>query len=536
MPPAVESPARALRRLLHAGRCSYLLEAHNALSARIAAESGAPGIWASSLTLSCSFGVPDHGELTMSQALDVLESMTSRVTVPVLFDGDTGYGHFRHFQQLVRRLERRRVAGVCIEDKAFPKQNSFLEGERQPLAPAEEFCGKLRAGLAAREDPDFVVVARTEALVAGLGLEAALERAERYVDAGADAVLVHSKAPTFAEAQAFLARFSRRVPVLCVPTTYYATPPEAFEAAGVALVVWANHLLRASIAAMRRAAERIHATGTARDVEDEVAALPDVFRLQDAQGPQDLERAYGRAPRRAVVLAASRGDDGLAVLTRDRPKCMIPVGGEAVLDKLVRNLRHEQVLDLTVVGGYRADALPRAGVQVAVNERWETTGEVGSLAVAAERLEGDVVIAYGDVMFKRWILHELLASAAPLTVVVDGSGRILPGKPADRVRASAPPPACYDEREYRLEDVRPDLPADDTHGEWIGLLRAQGEGPGQLRDALRALLAEPGGERLSLDALLRRVVAGGAPVRVLYVNGGWADIDTLVDAARGGLP
>ena len=140
------SPRRSLRALMTRPGGAYLLEAHNAVSARIAFEAGVPGLWASSLTLSCAQGVRDNSEMTMTEALQVLEAMTTSVPCPVLFDGDTGYGTFGHFQQLVKRLCARSVAGVAIEDKVFPKTNSFLRSEQQELAPIDEFCGKIRAG------------------------------------------------------------------------------------------------------------------------------------------------------------------------------------------------------------------------------------------------------------------------------------------------------------------------------------------------------------------------------------------------------
>ena len=165
-----------------------ILEAHNALSATIVEEAGIRGLWASSLTLSGAAGLRDNSELTMTEVLETLESITAKVEIPILFDGDTGYGQFSHFQQLVRKLCIRRVGGVCIEDKVFPKTNSFLRSEGQELAPTEEFAGKIRAGKDAQTDPEFIVAARTEALIVGLDTAAAIDRAERYVEAGADAV------------------------------------------------------------------------------------------------------------------------------------------------------------------------------------------------------------------------------------------------------------------------------------------------------------------------------------------------------------
>ncbi len=527
------TPARRLRALLGSPSCECLLEAHNAVSAAIVQEAGLPGIWASSLTLSSSFGLRDDGLLTMTQALEILESMTARVAIPVLFDGDAGYGDYAHFQQLVQRLGARRVAGVCIEDKAFPKRNSFVGGEQQELAPVEEFCAKLRAGCDARADADFVVVARTEALISGLGLDEALRRAERYAEAGADAVLVHSKAPSFAEVAEFMRRWDGRAPVVCAPTTYYATPPEAFQHAGVSLVLWANHLMRAAVDAMQRVARRIRATGSARDVEETIAPLAELLRLHGTDDRRQLAHQYGPEPRRrGVVLAASSGAE-LLPLTADRPKCMIPISGRPVIEKVVQHLRAEGVREIGVVRGYRPEALQLAGVTFFDNPRWAETGELWSLAAAEALLQGDVVIAYGDVLLKRYILHELLASPASLTVVVDGSRACLQtGRPADRVRVSAPPPARYDERDFFLQEVSSAIPDDRTDGEWVGLLRTQGQGTLALRNALRALLARPEGERLAMDALLNELSRQGEAIRVLYIWGDWADIDVLSDVTQ----
>jgi phosphoenolpyruvate phosphomutase len=528
------TPAARLRELLASPRPEYLLEAHNALSAKIAEEAGMAGLWVSSLTLSASYGLRDNSEITMTQALDVLESMSARVQIPILFDGDTGYGEFRHFQLLVERLERRGIAGVCIEDKQFPKTNSFLRSEAQELAAADEFCAKLRAGADARRDADFAIIARTEALITGLGLREAIARAERYAEAGADAILVHSKASTFAEVQAFVAAFRGRVPVVCVPTTYYGTPHELFERAGISLVIWANHLMRAGVAAMQRVAQRLAAGRSAREVEDEIAPVAELFRLQDEPGLAVRGQRYATAhPQRAVILAASRGE-GLDDLTLDRPKCMIPIAGASSLERLVQHLRAEGVREICAVRGYQPGAVALPGLRCVDNPRWEETGEVGSLAAARAELDGDVVIAYGDVIFKRYVLHELLACEAELAIVVDASRAFLEHKRrVDRVGVSGRPEATFDDHAYQLLAIGGELSDAEADGQWIGLLRARGAGTRALADALARMLAAPGGERADMAALLRELLRAGAAIRVLYVHGDWIDINSLADVAVG---
>jgi phosphoenolpyruvate phosphomutase len=143
---AVATRSARLRAMLTSPQLEFLLEAHNGLSARIVRESGFKGIWASGLAISAQFGVRDNNEASWTQVVDMLEFMVDASDLPILLDGDTGYGNFNNLRRLVRKLEQRGVAGVCIEDKQFPKTNSFLHGARQPLADVEEFAGKIAAG------------------------------------------------------------------------------------------------------------------------------------------------------------------------------------------------------------------------------------------------------------------------------------------------------------------------------------------------------------------------------------------------------
>jgi phosphoenolpyruvate phosphomutase len=182
-----------LKQLLQSPQTEFILEAHNGLAARIVEEAGFKGIWGSGLALSAQHAVRDNNELSWTQVVNILEFMSDATTIPILLDGDTGYGDFNNMRRLVRKLEQRDIAGVCIEDKLFPKTNSFIQGERQELEDIETFCGKIQAGKDAQRDDDFCIVARVEALIAGWGLDEALRRGEAYRRAGADAILIHSK-------------------------------------------------------------------------------------------------------------------------------------------------------------------------------------------------------------------------------------------------------------------------------------------------------------------------------------------------------
>jgi len=214
---------------------------------------------------------------------------------------------------------------------------------------------------------------------------------------------------------------------------------------------------------------------------------------------------------------------------------MISIGGVPAVEKMLRSLRAEGIRDISIVRGYCPEALAPSGVECLDNPRFDTTGELVSLATARPAIKDDVVIAYGDVIFKRYILHELLSSDAPITIVVDGSRSFVElGRTADRVQVSGPPPAVYDDREFHLVKMADDLPDERADGEWVGMMRARGEGTQRLLEALDEIMAQPEGEQADMAALFNRLVERDPrAVRVVYIEGDWIDINSLQDVARG---
>ena len=522
-----------LRQMLHSAELEFLMEAHNGLSARIVCEAGFKGIWASGLTISAQFGVRDNNEASWTQVVDMLEFMADASDLPILLDGDTGYGNFNNMRRLVRKLEQRGIAGVCIEDKQFPKTNSFLNGERQPLADIEEFVGKIAAGKDTQQDANFSIIARVEALIAGWGMDEALRRAEAYRLAGADAILIHSKLSKPDEIVTFAKEWARRAPLVIVPTRYYSTPTEVFRQSGISTVIWANHLVRAAAAAMQAVAREICESQTLVNVEDRIVSVNEIFRLQDADEYSAAERIYlanSGAPRAAVVLAASRGS-GLEALTTERPKVMLPIAGKPLLRWLVDGFKKESINDITVVGGYRADAIDTAGIKLVVNERYAESGELSSLDCAIETLDSDAVISYGDLLFRSYVLRDLLESKAEFSVVVDslmtgGSNRTVRdfaycSRGDDRGLFGTP---------VLLERVSSAADAERAaQGRWIGLLNVSRAGLPKLKAAMEKLRGQGHFDALDMPALLNALIAGGSEIEVLYVHGHWRGVNDLDD-------
>lgn len=272
------SKNQRLRAMITSPELNFLMESHNALSAKIAEQAGFQGLWASGLTISASLGLADRNEASWTQVIDVVDFITDHVDIPVLLDGDTGFGNYHNVIRLVKKLCQKHVSGVCIEDKVFPKMNSFL-GEKQQLADIGDFCSKIMAAKDTQLDDDFVIVARTEALISGFGMAEALKRAEAYRLAGADAILIHSRQSNADEIITFAAEWANRSPLVIVPTKYYATPTETYREANISTIIWANHSLRAAIVAMRNTVHQIFEQQSIATIENEIASLEDVFAL-----------------------------------------------------------------------------------------------------------------------------------------------------------------------------------------------------------------------------------------------------------------
>lgn len=522
-----------LRNMITSTDLEFIMEAHNGLSARIVEEAGFKGIWGSGLSLSAAMGVRDNNEASWTQVLEVLEFMSDVTSIPILLDGDTGYGNFNNMRRLVRKLEQRDIAGVCIEDKLFPKTNSFL-GDAQPLADMDEFCGKIKAAKDTHKDDDFVVVARLEGFISGWGLSDVLVRAEAYRNAGADALLVHSKKSNPSDIDAFMAEWGDRLPVVIVPTKYYSTPTDHFRKQGISLVIWANHNVRSAIKAMRATSARIFAEESLASVEGSVATVSDIFHLQGADELEDAEKKYLPTSGKnynAIVLAASQGER-FGDLTRDVPKALLRANGVPILGSQLDAFNRMGITRVTVVRGYRKEAIAFPGITTVDNDDHASTKELYSLYMARDALRENTVVSYGDILFKDHILHELLNSESEITIVVDADCDF-DGGYTDFVQNDKPYTRSAFNSPVCLVKMSSELPRDSVHGEFIGLWKVNRKGAAAVKSALERL-AEHADFRTMRMADLFNELARDAGVSVIYTKGAWMDIDSIVDLTRAG--
>ncbi len=283
----------SLRDKLDPSKPALAMAAHSPLSALLAEEAGFDAIWASGFELSALHAVPDANILSLGTAIDSVRSMAGRVATPVVADIDTGFGNAVNVAYVVPQFVAAGAAAVVMEDKTFPKDSSLRPGGRQQLVPVEEFQGKIEAARAGARGA--LVVARTEALIAGQGQAEALKRGAAYAEAGADAILIHSKQKTPEEIVAFCQAWDGRVPLVLVPTSYPQLDLKAIAALGkVGLVICGNHAIRAAVAGMRVTFARIRAEGSIAGVESAIASVQEVFDLQGDAAMRALEQQFLR--------------------------------------------------------------------------------------------------------------------------------------------------------------------------------------------------------------------------------------------------
>jgi phosphoenolpyruvate phosphomutase len=489
----------------------------------------------------------------MTEMLEAVKRMVAAVELPVIADCDNGFGNAINVMRTVEEYERAGVAGVCIEDNVFPKRCSFYPGVRRELVAVDEHASKIRAAKDACRGGDFVTIARTEALIAGWGKQEALKRARAYAEAGADAVLVHSKSSSFDELREFSESWDGPCPLVAVPTTYAGTTAAELAARGFKMVIFANQALRAAVAAMRGVLRTLRADGYPAAVEKEVVPLEDIYGLVGLRTLQENERRFltpGGRSVTAVIIAAGFTPD-LMPLVEDRPKGMLDIKGQTILERQVRALNDCGIKDIVVVRGYRKEQIQLPNLRYYDNDRFLDTGEAQSLFLAEPELRSRFVFLYGDIVFDPAILEKLLKARDDITVVVDRAwadygeqrAEVAARTRPDLVVTRRPPLGGYrflppDER-TTLVRIGQKLDPTEADGEFIGLAMFSEEGAELLRRVYAEVRGQRGRfheaesvEKAAFTDLIQELIDRGHDVACIDTYKGWMEIDTFEDYRR----
>ena len=528
------------RSLLNSPKLEFLLEAHNGISAKIAEESGFKGLWAGGLAIAAQYGVRDSNEASWTQVLEVLEFMSDATSIPIMLDGDTGYGNFNNVRRLVQKLEQRGIAAVCIEDKLYPKTNSFIDGNKQELANIDEFCSRIKAGKDAQKDDEFSIITRVEAFIAGWGLDEAIKRAEAYRQAGSDGILIHSSKSEPSEIIAFKNEWGDRLPVIIVPTKYYSTPTEIFSQVGISIAIWANHMIRSSIESMQQTAASIIQKKSVVALEDKIASVSEIFRLQGVSELLEAEEMYLPKKQKAtsaIILAASRGS-AMGSLTEERPKAMLKVKERPILRHIVDVYNSHGIKNITVVRGFQKDAIDLPQLSYADNDNFSKTDELVSFekALLEVDLVQDLFVSFGDVLFKPYLLQLMDDFQDEVVIVVDTQWQdsVNKERAADYVHCSEPHSRDSYSHEIFLKDSKEDMDPNMIHGEWMGVVKFSNKMVPALKQAMQKLKVSSDFDVAKFHDLFSFLVSEGHNIRIVYTTGHWLDIDTVEDLLEAG--
>tara|TARA_B110001454_G_scaffold113935_1_gene106716 strand:+ start:8043 stop:8942 length:900 start_codon:yes stop_codon:yes gene_type:complete len=272
--------AEQLRSKLEENTILKIGGAFDAMSAKLVELSGFDAIWAGSFAISATHAVPDASIMTMTEFLQVSKNMSDSCNIPIIADCDTGFGGPSNVSHLVKQYEKVGVAGISIEDKIFPKQNSLLENGKQELLGQKEFAAKIIAAKESKINQNFMIIARTEALIANLGVDEAIKRSNAYENAGADAILIHSKKNTPDEIFEFCDSWEGSIPLVVVPTSYGSVTINELISHKIKMVIYANQSLRISHKSMFRLLKKLKNANSLDDVDEEISDMSEIFELQ----------------------------------------------------------------------------------------------------------------------------------------------------------------------------------------------------------------------------------------------------------------
>ena len=410
-----------------------IVGAHDGLGAKLIGESGFDGVWASGLEISASYGLPDANILTMSEYLERAIEMNEATSLPVIADCDTGYGNVNNVIHMVEKYEKAGIAAVCIEDKLFPKVNSFVEG-RQDLADIEEFCGKIRAVKNTQKNPDFMIIARVEALIAGWGMKEALKRATAYSESGADAILIHSKKKDNKEILEFCKKFKKKIPIVVVPTTYPKFNEKEMPKHGIKMVIYANHVLRSTIKAVSETLKILNRKGELASIEKKIVPLETVFDLQGMKILKSNEKNYlktSMSNTQLLIPAAGQPPDiskNLEIkkidkfIAKNYPIALLKIKDKAILEMNIENARLNNLEKIKIITGYKSELFDKyknvKNLKIVNNANFKRTSQMDSVAIGLDPNLNSIVI-FSDILFEKDIVQRLISKNYDISLAID---------------------------------------------------------------------------------------------------------------------
>ena len=409
-----------------------IIEAHNGLSALVGERARVnqkneliefDGFWESSLTDTASKGMPDAEIVGYDSRLHTIDEILNVTTKPVIVDGDTG-GSPSQFEYLVRKLDRLGVSAVIIEDKVFPKRNSLDGTAKQTLEKPDKFAEKIQRGNDAKNSDDFLIIARIESLIAGVGLEDAMYRAEKYIDAGVNGIMIHSKDSS---AESILA-FAEKYNILCkkkgvrpylvsVPTTYNLITDKELAEHGFNIIIHANHLLRSSHKSMKKTAETILLNDRNFESEPLCSTVKDIFTEVGFDYIKEQDKKYSKEQKLSVIIPAAGKDP----IFEDIPKSLIKIKDKTIIKRQLEIIRKIGFNRISVIKGYKGELIDMSNIKYYDNTDFQNKHSLYSLMCAKDSMENGFILLYSDILFNESVFRQLKEIDSDIVLLIDNS-------------------------------------------------------------------------------------------------------------------
>lgn len=433
-----EVRCKRLKELLTKKRLIRAIEAHSGISALIAnntrIEINIKGgseilefdaLWASSFTDSASKGLPDIEIVSLDSRLDTIEQIMSVTDKPVIVDGDTGRDP-NSFEYFITKLERLGASAIIIEDKTFPKRNSLDPDAIQNLEDPDIFANKIRIGKDALLSDDFMIFARIESIIAGCSIDEALSRAKRYLQVGADGILIHSREKNPVNVLKFAIEYDKlceklgfRRPLICIPTTYNSIVEDELEKYGFNIVIHANHPLRASVKSMEEVCKMILLNRRCFETEPYCAPVSKIF---DLVGFSEIKRRDDKSlieQSKAKVIIPAAGKPKEKIV-KDLPIAMLDVNGKSIMQRQLDVLKRCLITNVVIIRGYQKEKFDIGHVKHYDIGDYER-GSLYTLFAAKGEMRNGFIVIFSDILFDDSIINNLLRSNEDITIVVDAS-------------------------------------------------------------------------------------------------------------------
>ncbi|MCA9482621.1 MAG: phosphoenolpyruvate mutase [Nitrospina sp.] len=547
-----------LKQQIQQGHLVRALESHNGISGIIADTVKVEGtegsqevvfefdaIWESSLTDSAGKGHPDIEVISFDSRLHTINEILAVTHKPMIVDGDTG-GDPNNFEYMVSKLERAGVSVVIVEDKVFPKRNSLEAGANQTLEDPHVFAHKIKRGKAVQMTDDFMIIARLESLIAGTGMRDALKRAEIYLEAGVDGIMIHSKSKDPAEILEFAHHYrelKKRLgierPLVCVPTTYNSIQEEELKAAGFNVVIYANHLLRAAYKAMIQTAKTILSNQRCLEADALCAPVKDIFATVGFLEVKEKDKQSESNTNIPVIIPAAGDAPSMGTVAADRPRSMLDIAGKTLLDRQIKALNVNGLNDITVVTGFQKEQMKSESVRFIDNADYRQGSEVHSLLRAREYMTNGFIMLYSDILVEFGIIDKLLDRKEDIVLVVDNSIQYhepVPGKVHDFVVSANRRQQSRRNINFDFQNtvskigkrIAPELA---TH-EFVGLARFSPTGVDQLIQTFEDCVENFQGKvqeaenmsKFRFTDLIQEMIDRGFNVHYLEIHKGWLEV------------